>query len=79
MPKAGGAKTRQAGDPRMIKPMVGFDMRAFLFGFLHDSSGATAVEYGIIAAAMAVVVVAAMNAITPGVLAKFNAVAASFP
>jgi pilus assembly protein Flp/PilA len=63
----------------MIKPMVGFDMRSFLLHFLKNSAGATAIEYGLIAGALAIVVLTAMNAITPGVLAKFNAVAASFP
>jgi pilus assembly protein Flp/PilA len=40
--------------------------------FLADESGATAIEYGLIAAAMGVCLIAAMPLITGPLLTKFN-------
>jgi pilus assembly protein Flp/PilA len=36
-------------------------MRKFLSGFLANQSGATAIEYGLIAAGIAVAIIAAVN------------------
>ena len=40
--------------------------------FLKDESGATAIEYGLIAAGISVVIIAAVNAIGSSLNAKFN-------
>ncbi len=43
--------------------------------FLHDRSGATAIEYGLIAGLIAVVCIGAFTAVGTKLNAKFNAVA----
>jgi len=43
-----------------------------VFAFLKDESGATAIEYGLIAAGISVVIIAAVNAIGSSLNAKFN-------
>jgi len=43
--------------------------------FLKDESGATAIEYGLIAARISVVIIAAVNAIGSSLNAKFNYIA----
>ena len=42
-------------------------MRALLNSFLQDQSGATAIEYGLIAALISVVIVASVTALGVGV------------
>jgi pilus assembly protein Flp/PilA len=43
--------------------------------FVRDESGATAIEYGLIAALIAVVIITALTAIGTQLSSKFNAVA----
>ena len=43
-----------------------------LFTFLKDESGATAIEYGLIAAGISVVIIASVNAIGSTVNSKFQ-------
>jgi len=43
--------------------------------FVHDETGATAIEYGLIAALIAVVIITALQNIGTHLSAKFNAVA----
>lgn len=43
--------------------------------FLKDESGATAIEYGLIAAGIAVVIITAVNLVGTNLTAKFNAIA----
>ena len=43
--------------------------------FLEDRSGATAIEYGLIAGLIAVVIIAALTTLGTNLAAKFNAVA----
>jgi pilus assembly protein Flp/PilA len=43
-----------------------------VFAFLKDESGATAIEYGLIAAGISVVIIATVNAIGSNLNAKFN-------
>ena len=43
-----------------------------LFTFLKDESGATAIEYGLIAAGISVVIIATVNAIGTNINAKFD-------
>ena len=43
-----------------------------LYTFLKDESGATAIEYGLIAAGISVVIIATVNAIGTSLNGKFN-------
>ena len=43
--------------------------------FVRDESGATAIEYGLIAALIAVVIITALTTVGTNLTAKFNAVA----
>lgn len=49
-------------------------MTKFISRFAKDESGATAIEYGLIAALVAVVCIGAWQSIGTSLLAKFNAV-----
>ncbi len=42
--------------------------------FVRDESGATAIEYGLIAALIAVVIIGAISAVGTGLSATFNSV-----
>jgi pilus assembly protein Flp/PilA len=42
--------------------------------FFKDESGATAIEYGLIAAGISVVIIATVNAIGTNLNAKFNSI-----
>ncbi len=52
-------------------------MRAILKNFISDDSGATAIEYGLIAALIAVVIITALTTIGTKLTATFNSVAGS--
>ena len=43
--------------------------------FVRDESGATAIEYGLIAALIAVVIITALTAVGTSLSAKFNSIA----
>ena len=45
-----------------------------VFTFLKDELGATAIEYGLIAAGISVVIIATVNAIGTNLNAKFNSI-----
>jgi pilus assembly protein Flp/PilA len=45
--------------------------------FIRDESGATAIEYGLIAALIAVVIIGAVTAVGTGMKTTFNTVAGS--
>jgi pilus assembly protein Flp/PilA len=49
-------------------------MTRFIETFLSDESGATAIEYGLIAALIAVVIITAVTALGSTIKDKFNAV-----
>ncbi|GAA0550122.1 pilus assembly protein Flp/PilA [Rhizomicrobium palustre] len=51
-------------------------MRKFLAGFLTDESGATAIEYGLIAALIAVVIIGAVTTIGTNLTTVFDKVSA---
>lgn len=51
-------------------------MSRFLNRFLKDESGATAIEYGLIAALIAVVIITAVGLVGTNVEATFQSVAA---
>ena len=50
-------------------------MSKFLAHFLSDESGATAIEYGLIAAGIAVVIIGAVNLVGTSLIATFTNVA----
>ena len=50
-------------------------MKAFAIRFLADESGATAIEYGLIAALIAVVIITAVTKIGTNLKTTFNNVA----
>ena len=49
-------------------------MRNFISRFLSNESGATAIEYGLIAAGIAVVIIVIVDLVGQDLLAKFTAV-----
>ncbi|WP_339915252.1 Flp family type IVb pilin [uncultured Brevundimonas sp.] len=49
-------------------------MTNFVSRFMNDESGATAIEYGLIAALIAVVIISAVTALGATIKDKFNAV-----
>jgi pilus assembly protein Flp/PilA len=50
-------------------------MSKFVTRFLNDESGATAIEYGLIIALMATVIIAAFGLLTPTLKTAFSGVA----
>jgi pilus assembly protein Flp/PilA len=50
-------------------------MTKFISRFLSNESGATAIEYGLIAAGIAVVIIAAVNAVGTALNTKLSAAA----
>jgi len=49
-------------------------MRKNIFSFLNDESGATAIEYGLIAGLVSVVIILAITSVGTGLNATFNKV-----
>ena len=54
-------------------------MSKFVTRFLKDESGATAIEYGLIAALVAVVLVASLNFMSGKLQSTFSAVGSALP
>jgi pilus assembly protein Flp/PilA len=52
-------------------------MRALLLRFAKDESGVTAIEYGLIAALIAVVIIVAVTSVGTNLSGVFNAIAAN--
>ena len=52
-------------------------MSQFLKSFAKNESGATAIEYGLIAAGIAVVIITAVQLVGTNLIAQFNAIAAA--
>ncbi len=52
-------------------------MRALVLRFVNDQSGVTAIEYGLIASLIAVVIITAVTAVGTNLTATFTAVAAA--
>lgn len=52
-------------------------MTKLLASFIKDESGATAIEYGLIAALIAVVIIGAVSALGGNLANKFNSIAAN--
>jgi pilus assembly protein Flp/PilA len=49
-------------------------MSKMIKAFLADESGATAIEYGLIAALMAVAIIAAIGALSPNLITSFTTI-----
>ena len=49
-------------------------MRSLIFRFVHNQSGATAIEYALIAAGIAVVIIAAVNSVGTALNTTFTSV-----
>ena len=49
-------------------------MRALVSAFLKDESGATAIEYALIAAGIAIAIIAAVNGVGDALIAKFTTI-----
>ncbi|WIY69381.1 Flp family type IVb pilin [Aquidulcibacter paucihalophilus] len=49
-------------------------MSKFVSKFMSDESGATAIEYGLIAALIAVVIISSVSALGTTIMTKFKAV-----
>jgi pilus assembly protein Flp/PilA len=62
---------------RVLRLVEGAFMKELFSGFLKDQSGATAIEYGLIAGLIAVVIIGAVGAVGTNLTTKFNAVAAA--
>ena len=52
-------------------------MNALISRFLKDEEGATAIEYGLLAALIALVIIAAVTAIGTNLSGQFNTIATS--
>ncbi|MDR3408599.1 MAG: Flp family type IVb pilin [Methylovirgula sp.] len=52
-------------------------MTKFALSFLKDESGATAIEYGLIAGLIAIVIIGALTTLGTNVMNKFNSVASN--
>ncbi len=50
-------------------------MKSLAFSFIHNESGATAIEYALIAGLISVVIVGALTTVGSKLSAKFNQVA----
>jgi len=53
------------------------ELRGMLSNFLHDESGATAIEYGLIAALIAVVIITAVTIVGNRLSTTFTSVGAA--
>jgi pilus assembly protein Flp/PilA len=52
-------------------------MRSILSRFVRNESGATAIEYGLLAALIALAIITAVTLVGTNLSAKFNAIAAA--
>nr|WP_290981012.1 Flp family type IVb pilin [Hyphomicrobium sp.] len=54
-------------------------MRTMMLAFIRDESGATAIEYGIIASMVCIAIIASLSSVSTALQGLFNKVAAAFP
>jgi pilus assembly protein Flp/PilA len=52
-------------------------MKNLVARFVKDESGATAIEYGLIATGIAVAIIAAVNGVGAALITRFNGIATS--
>jgi pilus assembly protein Flp/PilA len=73
---SGVSKSTRLEDLKIAQRLFGDQvMSKFVTRFLNDESGATAIEYGLIIALIAVVIVTAVTTLGTNVKAKFTAAA----
>jgi pilus assembly protein Flp/PilA len=61
----------------MPDPWDGHIVKRLLIAFLRDETGATAMEYGLIAAGIAIVIITAVNLVGTNLKTTFNKVASA--
>ncbi len=72
---SGGKASRHGSNPGLLlKENI---MTKFVSRFLKDESGATAIEYGLIAALIAVVIITGVTAVGSKLNTQFNNIAAA--
>ncbi|MCC8936901.1 MULTISPECIES: Flp family type IVb pilin [Bradyrhizobium] len=52
-------------------------MKTFIVSFLHDESGATAIEYALVATGIAIAIIAAVNGVGSKLSGTFNSISGS--
>jgi pilus assembly protein Flp/PilA len=52
-------------------------VKRFFLKFLSDQSGATAIEYGLIAAGIAIAIITAVNGVGTSLISEFNSISSS--
>jgi len=62
---------------RQPREHMEFIMKNLVARFLKDESGATAIEYGLIAAGISLAIIAAVNGLGGALSGKFNAISSS--
>ena len=62
---------------RDVATRVGSNMKAIVAKFLKDESGATAIEYGLIAAGIAIAIIAAVNGVGTQLSSTFSSISTS--
>jgi pilus assembly protein Flp/PilA len=62
----------------LMPPLTrGFDMTRLVARFLNDQSGATAIEYGLIAAGISLAIIAAVNGLGTSLNTNFTSISTS--
>jgi len=69
-------KLRVSADTKELRVMLGVNQMSLRARFAKNESGATAIEYGLIAALIAVVIIGAVTAVGTSLSTTFTAVAA---
>ena len=69
-------KLRVSADTKELRVMLGVNQMSSFARFLKNESGATAIEYGLIAALIAVVIIGAVTAVGTSLSTTFTAVSA---
>jgi pilus assembly protein Flp/PilA len=62
------------GVPRFAKPTESLQMKKKFYDFIADESGATAIEYGLIAAGISLAIIAVVNGLGTKLNTKFTSI-----
>jgi pilus assembly protein Flp/PilA len=62
------------GVPRLAKPTESLKMKKKIYDFIADESGATAIEYGLIAAGISLAIIAVVNGLGTKLNTKFTSI-----
>jgi pilus assembly protein Flp/PilA len=68
------SRTRCGGRKTSTADQASFQERVMITKFFNDESGATAIEYGLIAALIAVVIIVALTALGESISVKFDSI-----